>query len=83
MRYRRRYIEEFDEAGGLVRKSASPEPPNWSRVRYLGRYEMQLILEKYGFSVETIYGDWDLRPFDSSSRCMLFVARKIRRARGF
>ncbi len=79
--YRRFYFEESDDKGQLVRRFVKPEPPNWSKVRYLGRYEMELILEKYGLAVETVYGDWDLNPFDSSSRCMLFLARKARRPR--
>lgn len=46
-------------------------------LRYFFRSEMILLLEKNGFSIEEIYGDYDFSPLRSSSPAMIFMARKI------
>jgi len=43
-------------------------------MRYLWRFEAELLLNKAGFTLEAIYGDWDLTPFDNSSDRMILVA---------
>jgi SAM-dependent methyltransferase len=45
-------------------------------IRYLWRFEAELLLDKAGFGVEAIYGDWDLSPFESHSDRMIFLARR-------
>lgn len=45
-------------------------------LRYLHRYEMELLLEHADFTVENIFGWYDERPFEHSSQKMIFVARK-------
>jgi SAM-dependent methyltransferase len=45
------------------------------RMRYVHRYEMELLLHAAGFRLEAVYGSYDLEPFDSSSDKMVFVAR--------
>jgi SAM-dependent methyltransferase len=45
-------------------------------LRYLWRFEAELLLEKAGFVVETVFGDWDPAPFDSASERLILVARK-------
>jgi SAM-dependent methyltransferase len=45
------------------------------RMRFVYRYEMELLLRLAGFSLEAVYGSYDLEPFDSSSDKMIFVAR--------
>jgi ubiquinone/menaquinone biosynthesis C-methylase UbiE len=44
-------------------------------MRYLWRFETELLLEKAGLEVETIYGDYQRKEFDHNGE-MLFVARK-------
>ena len=46
-------------------------------LRYFFRPEMVLLLEKNGFVIEEIYGDYDVSPLRSSSPAMIFVARKV------
>ena len=46
-------------------------------LRYLFRYEAELLLEKAGFSVEGQHGSWDLEPFESESSRMIIVARRV------
>lgn len=45
-------------------------------MRYLHRFEAQLLLERAGFLVEALYGDYGLEPFGGYSPRMIFVARK-------
>lgn len=45
-------------------------------MRYLGRFEAELLLEKAGYAVEAIYGSWELDPFESDSDRMILVARR-------
>jgi SAM-dependent methyltransferase len=63
----------YDEigAGGQVCRTVVP-----FEARYLWRFEMELLLEKAGYVVEALYGDWDMGQFDASSDRMIFVARR-------
>lgn len=62
-------IDEMD-ASGNVRRSLFP-----FRMRFVYRYEMELLLRLAGYSLEAVYGSYDLEPFDSESEKMIFVAR--------
>jgi SAM-dependent methyltransferase len=44
-------------------------------LRYIFRYEMELLLRQSGFHLEAVYGDFDRRPYDYHSGEMIFVAR--------
>lgn len=44
-------------------------------VRYLWRFETELLLEKAGLRVEALYGDYNRREFDHNG-AMLFLARR-------
>jgi hypothetical protein len=44
-------------------------------MRFVYRYEMELLLRMAGYSPETVYGSYDLEPFDSDSGKMIFVSR--------
>ncbi|GAB4569399.1 MAG: class I SAM-dependent methyltransferase [Anaerolineae bacterium] len=63
------YDEVFPD--GSLRRTVFP-----FTMRYLGRFEAELLLEKAGFVVEDVYGSWDLDPFDVGSERMIFVARR-------
>ncbi len=62
-------LDEIDPTG-TVRRTLFP-----FRMRFIYRYEMELLLHRAGFSLETVYGSYELEPFDSSSEKMIFVAR--------
>lgn len=63
----------YDEIGadGIVRRSVAA-----FALRYLWRFEAELLLEKAGYEVEALYGDWDMHDYDSASERMILVARK-------
>lgn len=44
-------------------------------LRYIGRYELELLLDRAGFTDITIYGSYDLEPFTDASERMIAVAR--------
>lgn len=62
-------LDEVDSAG-RVHRTVFP-----FRLRFVYRYEMELLLHAAGFSLEAVYGSYDLEPFDGSSEKMIFVAR--------
>ncbi|UCD19698.1 MAG: class I SAM-dependent methyltransferase [candidate division WOR-3 bacterium] len=54
----------------------------WSyEIAYLFRYESELLLEKCGFRVDNVYGDFDKSPYDYYSGEQIFVARKFQHGR--
>jgi SAM-dependent methyltransferase len=64
------FILDELEAAGTVRRTLFP-----FRMRFVYRYEMELLLRTAGYNLEAIYGSYDLEPFESDSERMLFVAR--------
>lgn len=64
------FYDEF-APDGQVHRVAAP-----FAMRYLHRFEGQLLLERAGFVVEAVYGGYELNPFDVYSQRMIFVARK-------
>ncbi|MGQ9786656.1 MAG: class I SAM-dependent methyltransferase [Anaerolineae bacterium] len=46
------------------------------RLRIVFRFEMELLLRLAGFSLEALYGSYQLEPFESHSERMIFVARR-------
>lgn len=47
-----------------------------TRIRWIGRYEMQHLLERAGFEIEACFGWFDRRPLDATSTEMIWIARK-------
>jgi len=62
-------MDEIDSIG-TVRRTLFP-----FRLRFVYRYEMELLLHVAGYTLEAVYGSYDLEPFDSHSEKMIFVAR--------
>jgi SAM-dependent methyltransferase len=62
-------LDEIDSTG-TVRRTIFP-----FRMRFVHRFEMELLLRAGGYSLEAIYGSYDLEPFESDSERMIFVAR--------
>jgi SAM-dependent methyltransferase len=44
-------------------------------LRYVFRFELELLLDKAGFALEALYGSYDLEPFEADSQRLLAVAR--------
>jgi SAM-dependent methyltransferase len=63
----------YDETlpDGALRRTLAP-----LKMRYLWRYEAELLLDKAGYVVEEVYGSWQLEPFTSESGRMVLVARR-------
>jgi SAM-dependent methyltransferase len=70
MRHLTYILDEIDEEG-LVRRVQIP-----FSLRFVYRYEMELLLRASGFTLETIYGSYELEPFHSHSPKMIVVAKK-------
>ncbi len=65
------HIYDEIDTDGLVRRSVSS-----FELTYLWKNEAHLLLEKTGFEVEELYGDWEMNHFDSASERMILVAKK-------
>jgi SAM-dependent methyltransferase len=62
-------VDEVD-GDGHVRRTLFP-----FSMRYLFRYELELLLRHAGFTVEAVYGSYDLDEFSGDSDRMIAVAR--------
>lgn len=63
------YDENFPD--GTLKRTV-----NIFNMRYLYRFELQLLLEKAGFSVEDLYGDYDFEEYGEGSPKLLYVCRR-------
>lgn len=68
------HIYEEIAADGTVRRTVGS-----FNLRYIWRFEAELLLDKAGFSIENIFGNWDMSPYASNSERMIIVARPGRR----
>ncbi len=66
-----RFYEWTDKQGDFHRQIWSFE------LAYLFRYEAELLLEKHGFKIENVFGNFDKSPYNYYSGEQIFVARKI------
>lgn len=66
-----RLLHLYDESGpdGLVRRMVVE-----LELRYFTRFELELLLERAGFFVEALFGDYDLTPFGPTSPRLIAVA---------
>jgi SAM-dependent methyltransferase len=62
--------EVYDKQGQLTRRT------HQLHMAIVFRYEMQYLLEKHGFVVETVYGDYDKTIFGPDSPQMIFLCKK-------
>jgi hypothetical protein len=63
-------MDELDSEGN-VKRTLFP-----FSIRYLFRFELELLLRHAGFEIEAIYGSYDLDEFSSDSPKMIAVARR-------
>jgi ubiquinone/menaquinone biosynthesis C-methylase UbiE len=62
------YDELLDEGG--IRRTVVP-----MTLRHIFRYELMLLLDKAGYSLEALYGDYDLSRYGEGGPRMIAVAR--------
>ncbi len=65
------YIVDEIDTGGQVRRTLFP-----FTLRYVFRYELELLLRHAGFDVEAVYGSYDLEDFNGDSEKLIAVARR-------
>lgn len=65
------FIYEEVLPDGLVRRTACP-----FALRFLWQSEAQLLLEKAGFAIEGVWGDFDGNPYEMSSEHLILLASK-------
>jgi ubiquinone/menaquinone biosynthesis C-methylase UbiE len=65
------FYDQTDPTTGTVRRRTATYA-----LRYIHRFELELLLESSGFELEAIYGSYDLEPLDDESPSMLAVARR-------
>ena len=65
------YIVDEVDAAGQVKRTLFP-----FSLRYLFRYELELLLRHAGFEIEAIYGSYDLDEFSGDSEKLIAVARR-------
>ncbi|MGD2039432.1 MAG: class I SAM-dependent methyltransferase [Anaerolineae bacterium] len=65
------YIVDEVDSQGTVKRTLFP-----FHMRYIFRYELELLLRYTGFALEAIYGSYDLDPFEGDSGKMIAVARR-------
>jgi ubiquinone/menaquinone biosynthesis C-methylase UbiE len=72
-RQRQEVTYVYDELleDGEVRRTVVP-----MTLRHVFRYELVLLLEKAGYSLEALYGDYDLSPYGEGGPRMIAVARR-------
>jgi SAM-dependent methyltransferase len=66
-----RLLYLYDESGpdGAVHRSATE-----LELRYFTCFELELLLERAGFFVEAVFGDYDLTPYGPDSQRLIAVA---------
>ncbi len=65
------YILDEIDSEGLVRRTQIP-----FSLRFVYRYEMELLLRMAGFKLQTLYGSYQFDSFHGYSPRMIFVAQK-------
>ncbi len=66
------YLYDSAGAGGALQRLTVP-----ITLRYVFPGEMRLLLERCGFALKHLHGDYDLSPFDDDSPRMLVVAEAV------
>jgi SAM-dependent methyltransferase len=66
-----RMTYDLESEDGSLRRITQGQSFRWT-----GRYEMQLLLERVGYRLERVYGDYDLGEYGDDSERMIFVARR-------
>ena len=72
------FVLIYDETGahGVVRRTLVELD-----LRYFTRFELELLLDRAGFFLEALFGDYDLNPFAATSPRLIAVAHVNRKRR--
>ena len=70
------FIYDRVGAGGRLTRTVAP-----FRLRYIHRYELELLLERAGFTLAELLGDYALAPFAADSLHLIAVARPTPKTR--
>jgi SAM-dependent methyltransferase len=62
------FFDEVSQSTGQIRRTTSNV-----LLRLIYRYELELLLHRAGFSVRSLYGDYESSPFDDDSERLLGV----------
>ncbi|HUS15358.1 MAG TPA: class I SAM-dependent methyltransferase, partial [Chloroflexia bacterium] len=65
------WIYDEEDSTGRLKRTTIPQT-----MRYTFRWEAQLLLERTGFHVSAVYGDYDLNPYGADSPRLLLVAQR-------
>ena len=65
------FFYDRTRADGAVERVAAP-----FALRYIARFELDLLLERAGFAAIQVFGSYDLDPFTPASERMIAVARR-------
>jgi SAM-dependent methyltransferase len=65
------YFYDDVQEDGTVRRTTTA-----LALRYFGRFELELLLERAGFAPEAFYGSYDLAPFGMGSERLIAVASR-------
>ncbi len=63
------YLYDETERDGLVRRTSVD-----LSLRYFGRFELGLLLERAGLELEALFGDYDLTPYRADSQRLIALA---------
>jgi SAM-dependent methyltransferase len=63
-------VDKVDDGGAVQRTSVAFD------MRYLFRFELELLLRHAGFELEAVYGSYDLDEFQAESERLIAVARR-------
>jgi SAM-dependent methyltransferase len=76
---RQKVIHIYDELlpDGTLKRTVVP-----MTLRHVFRYELALLLDKSGYTLESLYGDYDLSPYESGCPRMIAVARLAKQQQG-
>ena len=77
-------IYDISSADGAVRRVADGGMRRITAevdLRFTTRYEMEGLLQRAGLTLDGIYGDFDLSPYDNDSEYMITVARAANKER--
>lgn len=77
------WLEVVGKANGRVHfvghnlfKNSGEDVVATSTLRYRSHAEISASLQETGFTVVEVYGSWEKRPFEQTSRMMIFIARR-------
>ena len=65
-----RIFYDLEGNDGIVHRTTQAQVFRWT-----GRYEMELLLQRAGYTLEKLYGDYELSDYGDESERMIFVAR--------